>query len=126
MLSRRTRSHVGKSDDNDDEEDSDVAEERKRVEFGLRSDEQHQANDLIVVKGLSKIFAGVVPRKDVVAVDNVSVGIKSGEVNRIYRVLRLNLEENCHSFSRPLYKTRGKIRQKSCYFFLSFADMNYA
>ena len=88
-LKRRTRSHISKRDE---EEEEDVADERKRVELGLTKDEQaDEVADLLVVKRLTRVFAGLVPSRDVVAVDNVSVGIKSGEVRNL--ISRKKLEK---------------------------------
>ena len=89
-LKRRTRSHISKRDEEEEEED--VADERKRVELGLTKDEQaDEVADLLVVKRLTRVFAGLVPSRDVVAVDNVSVGIKSGEVRNL--ISRKKLEK---------------------------------
>ena len=56
------------------EEEDDVLSERKRIET-----EQNDNSDILKIDKLTKIF-GRSLGKDCVAVDNISMGVKSGEV----------------------------------------------
>ncbi len=57
-----------------------MAAERRRIEVGGHK-EEGEVDDLLTVNGLTRVFAGLMKRKDVVAVNNVSVGVRPGEVS---------------------------------------------
>lgn len=65
------------ADDDEEEEDKDVRAERERVTSG-------QANyDMLQLQNLTKVYHH--PRRRIVAVNNVNIGIPAGEVSPLRR-----------------------------------------